>query len=211
MNKHPKLRHKTCWKDPWAGIDALIEDNPNHPYAWLSKEDIRTAFDELLSFLKDAGLPYNRRLNRNVEVLTSLGTTKTTYSVPHTMWNGVKALANKSPCLLVDIRGLKGFSARRIAAALQHRWPDLSAARISFPDSDHLSEVYTEHMANSLILPECRKKFARAVRPHVKKAHFVGVPGSISGALAVSPVGGVSVSFWVCVTVSVWVLLPVSE
>jgi glycerol-3-phosphate dehydrogenase subunit B len=178
MGVHP-APEKVVWDDPWAAIDALVRDIPDHPYARLSREDIQTAFDELLSFLKETGLPYNRRLNRNIKVLTSLGTIKTTYCVPHTMWNGVEALKCKPPCLLIDIRGLKGYSARRIADAVQDRWPDLRTARISFPDTDQLNEVYTEHMANALILSENRQKFARAVRPHVGKAQIVGLPAML--------------------------------
>jgi glycerol-3-phosphate dehydrogenase subunit B len=167
---------KNAWTDPWAGIDALVRDIPEHPYARLPKEDIQKAFDELLTFLKETGLPYNRRVNRNIKVLTSLGTIKTTYCVPHTMWKGAEALENKPPCLLIDIRGLKGFSARQIAAALKREWPGLRTARVSFPDTDHLNEVFTEHMASALILSQNREKLARTLRPHIKDAQIVGLP-----------------------------------
>ena len=175
LGVHP-VGEKNVLNDPWAGIDALVRDIPDHPYARLPKEDIQAAFEELLSFLKETGLTYHRHLNHNSEVLTSLGTTKPTYCVPHTMWNGVAALKKKPSCLILDIRGLKGFSARQIAAALKNDWPDLLTGRISFPGMDHLNEVYTEHMANALILPENREKFAQAVRPHIKNAQIVGLP-----------------------------------
>ncbi|MEJ2164769.1 MAG: glycerol-3-phosphate dehydrogenase subunit GlpB [Desulfobacterales bacterium] len=164
------------WTNPWEGIDALVRDNPDHPYARLSGEDIRTAFEEILTFLKQTGLPYYRRLNQNSSVLTSLGTLKPTYCVPHTMWNGVAAMEEKPACLLIDFRGLKGFSARQIAAALQRDWPDLRTARVSFPDTDHLNEVFTEHMAGALILPQNREKFVRILRPHLKNAQLLGLP-----------------------------------
>jgi glycerol-3-phosphate dehydrogenase subunit B len=175
MGVHP-AGAKQVWEDPWAGIDALVRDVPQHPYARLDKEDIQGAFAEVLTFLEAAGLPYVRRMNQNSAVLTSLGTLKPSYCVPHTMWNGVAALEKKPPCLLIDIRGLKGFSARQIAAALENRWPDLRTARISFPDTDHLNEVFTEHMASALILPQNREKFARALQPHIKDAQIVGLP-----------------------------------
>jgi glycerol-3-phosphate dehydrogenase subunit B len=175
LGVHP-AGEKHVWTDPWAGIEALVQDIPEHPYARLPKEHIQTAFEEVLIFLKQSGLPYNRRLNQNSAVLTSLGTLKPTYCVPHSMWNGVEALEKKPPCLLIDIRGLKGFSARQIAAALQDDWPDLQTARISFPDTDHLNEVYTEHMASALVISQNRKKLARAVRPHIKDVQIVGLP-----------------------------------
>jgi len=164
------------WTDPWAGIEALVRDNPQHPYARLPKEDIRTAFEEVLTFLGDTGLPYTRRADQNIDVLTSIGSLKRTYCVPHNMWHGVESLEKKPPCLLIDIRGLKGFSARQIAAALMPHWPDVRTARISFPDTDHLNEVFTEHMASALILPQNRDKLALTLRPLLKDVQVVGMP-----------------------------------
>jgi glycerol-3-phosphate dehydrogenase subunit B len=175
MGVHP-VHKKHIWQDPWAALDALVRDIPKHPYAKLKKEDIQTAFDEILSGLQEAGLLYQRDMDRNVEVMTSVGTTKLTYCVPQTMWQGVKALEEKTPCLLIDIRGLKGFSARQIADAFRNEWPGLTTARISFPGTEHLSEVYTEHMAGALILTQNREKLAQTVRPHIKAAQTVGLP-----------------------------------
>ena len=78
--------------------------------------------------------------------------------------------------MILDIRGLKGFSARQIVAACKNEWPDLRSEQISFPDSDHLNEVYTEHMANALLLPHNREKLAKVVSPLVKKSKIVGLP-----------------------------------
>ncbi len=52
-------------------------------------------------------------------MLTSLGTTKPTYYVPESMWQGVTAYEQKSPCLLVGFRGMKEFSARSRKERLQ--------------------------------------------------------------------------------------------
>jgi glycerol-3-phosphate dehydrogenase subunit B len=172
LSVHP-VGEKRLWSDPWAAIDALVRDIPDHPYARLKKEDIKAAFDEILAFLEETGLSYHRNIDQNTGVLTSLGTIKSTYAVPHTMWKGVRALNEKPDCLIVDIRGLKGFSA---VAALHAGWSNLRSARISFPDSDHLNEVYTEHMANALLLPQNREKLAQIVRPLVKNSKFVGLP-----------------------------------
>jgi glycerol-3-phosphate dehydrogenase subunit B len=175
LGVHP-VSEKRPWSDPWAALDTLKRDIPDHPYARLEKEDIKVAFDEILTFLEENGLRYHRRMNHNSSVLTSLGTIKSTYAVPHTMWKGVRALEEKPACLIIDIRGLKGFSARQIAASLENGWTDLRAARISFPGSDHLSEVYAEHMANALLLPHNREKLAAVVRPLIKESKIVGLP-----------------------------------
>jgi glycerol-3-phosphate dehydrogenase subunit B len=175
LGVHPSSE-KRPWSDPWAAIDALVRNIPHHPYARLKKEDIKAAFDEILAFLVETGLTYHRNIDQNTGVLTSLGTIKTTYAVPHTMWNGVGALKEKPACLILDIRGLKGFSARQIVAAFENGWSNLRSARISFPDSDHLNEVYTEHMASALLLPQNREKLAQVLRPLVKESKIVGLP-----------------------------------
>ena len=175
LGVHP-VNEKRLWSDPWAAIDRLAQDRPHHPYARLKKDDIKAAFDEILSFLGEAGLTYHRHMDHNSGVLTSLGIIKRTYAVPHTMWKGVRALEEKPACLMIDIRGLKGFSARQIVVGLQNGWYDLRSAQISFPGTEHLSEVYTEHMANALLLPHNREKLAQVVRPLVKESKMVGLP-----------------------------------
>ena len=172
---HP-MGERRRWDDPWAGIETLVRDAPEHPYARLKMEEIRTAFEELLIFLEDVGLSYSRELNRNVSIFTPLGSIKTTYCVPQTMWGGVEALEQKRSCLLVDIRGLKGFSAGLIADRLRESWPGLSFARISFPGTGQSNDVFPEHMANALVISQNRQKFAEVIRPHVKDARSVGLP-----------------------------------
>jgi len=172
---HPISASKR-WDDPWAGIDTLVHDIPDHPYARIPKEGIEDAFTELLAFLKKSGHPYSRYADRNVEIPTALGTLKTTYCVPDTMWGAVKALAEKRKCLIVSFNGLKGFSARMITGVLHDRWPDMRAVRITFPGTDRFSEVYPEFMANALVTAENRQKLAEALRPHIKDAQVIGMP-----------------------------------
>jgi glycerol-3-phosphate dehydrogenase subunit B len=175
LGVHPIGERKT-WRDPWAGIAALKRSNPTHPYARLTKKDILAAFDELLDFLEKSGIPYRRKIKGNSEVPTALGTTKLTYCVPRTMWRGVEALADKKPCLLVGIQGLKGFSAYQVAATLNARWPELRSVQIPFPGLPHSGEVYAERLARALELGANRERFAGAVRSCLDGARFVAFP-----------------------------------
>jgi len=176
MDVHP-LEKKRSWRDPWAGIDALIRDLPHHPYARVKKEDIRVAFEKIISFLEEAGLPYYRRKDHNITMITPLGTVKRTYCVPQTMLSGVRALEKKCPCLIVGFRGLADFSARQIVATLRDKWPDLRAALIPFPNADNVSELFSgEIMAQTLEVTNNRRKLIQSIRPHVKNAQAVGMP-----------------------------------
>jgi glycerol-3-phosphate dehydrogenase subunit B len=175
MGVHPVAENK-IWQDPWAAIDALVADEPEHPYARLNKNDIRLAFDELLEFLDEAGLSYFRNPQRNRAVLTPVGTVKHTYAVPETMWAGARALEDKIKCLLIDFEGMKDYSARQIAETLKGVWPGLRAVRIAFPETAQGHEVFTVRMAQALELVQNRKKLAQSVHPHVKDALAVGMP-----------------------------------
>jgi glycerol-3-phosphate dehydrogenase subunit B len=132
LGVHP-LETQQRLDDPWTGIQALVQDEPLHPYAWLTIAEIRQAMDGFLSFLDQAGLPYRTCGARNASVLTPVGTIKTTYAVPASMFAGVEALAARIPTLLVDFPGLKGYSARQIAETMGASWPGLRWVRVPFP------------------------------------------------------------------------------
>ena len=75
MAVHPVAEGKT-WEDPWACIEALVQENPQHPYAKLAKDDMQTALTELDFFLKAAGIRYRSKDGLNAELITAAGTVK---------------------------------------------------------------------------------------------------------------------------------------
>ena len=175
MGVHPISEGK-IWENPWDAIDALKRDIPDHPFGRMQKESIRCAMDQFLASLDEAGVSYRRHPDRNTRVILPVGTVKTTYAVPESMWNGAVALAEKPSCLIIGIRGLRGFSARQIAQTLKPAWPAVRHAQISFPGFDRSTEVYTEPMARSLMLSETRRRLADTVGPHVGNARMIGFP-----------------------------------
>jgi glycerol-3-phosphate dehydrogenase subunit B len=175
MGVHP-LEAGTLWRDPWAGISALVKDLPQHPYGRLSAAAIRAAFQEALDAFDAQGLAYAGFPERNAAVLTAVGTVKVTYRVPLTMWNGVAARQDRVPCVLVDIQGLKGFSVRQIQAAVASAWPSLRTAKVVFPGTPPGGEVFTERLARALETEGVRADWAAVLRPHIRGAAVVGVP-----------------------------------
>lgn len=176
MGVHP-IEEKKVWQDPWAAIDSVVGDLPDHPYAHLAKDEINASFVEVLSFLQKEGLTYCREEKYNSRMINPWGKTKVTYCVPKSMWSGVKALPKKPPCLIAGFRGLSDFSARQIVETLQHQWPKLRAAQIPFPDTSHVKEIFTgDILAQSLELSINRKKLIESLRKRVKDAEVIGLP-----------------------------------
>ena len=175
MGVHPVGTGKT-WRDPWAAIEAVAQDIPGHPYARLPREDINAALQEFYTFLNDAGLPYCSEDNLNSNLITAFGAIKTTHGVPQTMWPGVTALSRKAPCLIVDLQGLKGFSARLLVERLKPQWPGLKALSIPSIYGEQAHEINPVPLAQDLEIAEYRQKLAERIEPHVKDVEFIGLP-----------------------------------
>ena len=175
MGVHP-TESGTRWRDPWAAIDAVAKDIPGHPYARLRKEDIQAALQEFYVFLEEAGLPYRFQDDRNSDLITAFGAVKTTQGVPQTMWPGVTAFSRKAPCLVVDLQGLKGFSARLLVERLKSQWPALKAVSIPSIYGDRLHEINPVPLAHDLESAAYRRRLADLISPHVKDVEFVGLP-----------------------------------
>jgi glycerol-3-phosphate dehydrogenase subunit B len=175
MGVHP-VEDAHVWADPFLAMAAVARDVPGHPYARMTGDFLREAFGELTSALGDAGLPYTAPGERNREVVTGLGTVKGAYCLPRSMYPGVTALAERTPCLLVDFEGLREYSARGIAETLSGRWPGLRALRVAFQASGVAGEAYTAHIARALELADGRQRLVALIRPHLGEARSVGLP-----------------------------------
>ncbi len=173
MGVHPVAENRV-WLDPWAGISALTKAEPDHPYAHLAKTQIQSALADVFEFLAAAGIPYHHEDQANQQVLTPLGTIKTTYAVPHSMVAGVAALEQAPPCLIIDFNGLKGFSAAQIVGQVKRNWPKLCSARIAIPRTK--GELYTEHIARSLETKKNRLELAEMIKPHLNDVSVLGIP-----------------------------------
>jgi glycerol-3-phosphate dehydrogenase subunit B len=169
-------RSRDLIDNPWKGLKQLEQSHPEHPFCRVTARQIRSAMDLLTEFLGDAGHPYMGYPDKNARLITSVGTIKRTFRVPATMWAGVQALKGKAPCLIVDIRGLRGFSATQVVNTLKPSWPNLKAASIDLPRENRLGPKYAEHIARGLEVEVARRALADAIRPHLGQVKFVGLP-----------------------------------
>jgi len=82
----------------------------------------------------------------------------------------------QAPCLIVDLQGLKGFSARLLVERLKSAWPGLKALSIPSIYSDQAHEINPVPLARDLEITEHRQRLAEMIKPHVKDVEFVGLP-----------------------------------
>ena len=172
------------WASPFDALAALAREEPAHPLARVDATSIRTAFEFLVTALSAAGLAYAPLGERNRQMPTSIGTVKTTYGVPASMVAGADALAARAPCLLVDFRGLREFSAAQIATTLADRWPDLRHQRIEFPGYECVPELYAAHLARALEASAARERTISLVKSLLGNAQAVGFPAVLGLARA---------------------------
>ena len=174
LGVHPVAEGRAL-ENPWEGIERLCRDAPDHPYALMTTPAVQESVNSVLKFLETGGYPYAAHADRNMTVITPAGTVKPTYAVPHTMAAAPAAMAAGKPALIVDFKGLRGFSSRQIAQGLAERWPALRGVPVDFPGA-LAGELYPERMARSLEVHENRSKLVDAVLPHMGDAGAVGFP-----------------------------------
>ncbi len=165
----------TAIDNPWNGLEQLKKFQPDHPLSRISEVDIRESFEQFSTFLGKSGITYTAPNNRNITGLTPAGTLKKTLCVPATMAAGPKALSEKTPCVIIDFQGLKGFSARQLVANLRDIWPNLCSARLTFPDMA-IGEIYPEVMARALEVPATRTQLAKLLVEAAGEKKIVGLP-----------------------------------
>ncbi len=71
--------------DPFKGMQTLVAQVPNHPYARVSKAEICRGFKEFTQFMYNAGIDYHCEDDVNQQIITPAGTLKSTYCVPMSM------------------------------------------------------------------------------------------------------------------------------
>jgi len=161
--------------DPWPALQVLRATQPRHPLARLDAEGIRQAFEAFTTFVGTHGIAYTPPGERNLLALTPVGTLKATLCMPRTMAAGSRALAERTPGVIVDVEGLAGFSARECVANLARHWPGLAARRVVFPGLAPQA-LHPEVMARALEVPSTREAFAAALREAAGDAAVVGLP-----------------------------------
>lgn len=184
--------------DPYSGIQKLQEDQPCHPYAKVSQNQIRASFEFVRNFLQSAGLSYHfpghsagqlpDRLpdglpdhlpdhysgQSNTKILTSVGTLKPTYMVPETFLKGCDLHRQEKKLLIVDFKGLRGFSARQAASGLGMEKGGIATLSIDLPQN--INGLNPVPLAKLFENPEFVQDLADKICTFDQRADLVGMP-----------------------------------
>ena len=134
--------------NPYSGIKKLQYDQPEHPYSKISRNQIKASFQFMTDFLHSAGLKYHLSNHNNKKILTSVGTLKPTYMVPETFSKGCDLHMKEKNLLIVDFKGLRGFSAKQAAAGLGMKNGEIYTLSIDIPENTgglnpvHLAKLF---------------------------------------------------------------------
>ena len=159
---------------PYPAIKKLQSDQPDHPYSKANQKQIEDSFLFLIEFLDSAGLKYHLPGTCNKQILTSVGTFKPTYIVPATFLKGCDLNKVGKNLLIVDFKGLRGFSAKQAASGLGDRKEKTHTLSIDLPENK--GGLNPVHLAKSFENQEFIQKLSDKILGFSKKADIVGIP-----------------------------------
>jgi glycerol-3-phosphate dehydrogenase subunit B len=107
-------------EQPGTGVQHLIADNPEHPYARAGLAALQAGSSLLLEWLREAGFNWQGTLARNLLLPTATGTPKPSCLVPTSMVAG--DLRRDEPIALCGFDGYQDFIPELAASNLSRAW-----------------------------------------------------------------------------------------
>jgi glycerol-3-phosphate dehydrogenase subunit B len=122
-------------EQPVTGVQQLIADHPEHPYARAGLAALKEGSSLLLEWLGEAGFKWQGTLARNLLLPTAIGTPKPSCLVPTSMVAG--DLQRNEPIAFCGFDGYQDFIPELAASNLSRAWSGgrrtVSALRVPVP------------------------------------------------------------------------------
>lgn len=122
-------------EDPVTGVQQLIADHPDHPYARAGLAALQNGSALLLEWLREAGFSWQGTLSGNLLLPTATGTLKPSCLVPTSMVAG--DLRRDEPIAFCGFEGYQDFIPELAASNLSRAWNggrrSVSAVRVPLP------------------------------------------------------------------------------
>lgn len=161
-------------ESPAEEIDALLADQPGHPYALIGQEALRSALNELRDLCAAQGYPLHGSLDQNWLLPSGVGTARPTCLAPETMIAG--DMRSTESMLIVGFRQFRDFHAKLIADNLDLYGIPASAVTLDLPSLGNRLFTTPTIFAHLMENPAFRAELVYALRPHLGAAARVGFP-----------------------------------
>ncbi|MEI7771413.1 MAG: FAD-binding protein, partial [Chloroflexales bacterium] len=181
--------------DPLAGVESLIADHPDHPYALAGVDSAQAGAGRLRAICEAGGYPLVGSLRRNLRLPTAVGALRTSCLVPATMAAGdARQLPRQGdgfgPLLIVGFRELRDFFPPMIAANLCAQGFAAEGAYLQMPPTERTLDFGTVSVARLFDRPEFRADVGRQLRQLVQRGRYsrIGMPAVLGLANATQAV-----------------------
>ena len=153
-------------EQPGAGVQVLIADNPEHPYARAGLTALQDGISLLLEWLREAGFNWQGTLANNLLLPTATGTPKPSCLVPTSMVAG--DLGRDEPIAFCGFDGYQDFIPELAASNLSRAWNGgrrkVSAVRVPVPGHKPDRLFTSIDFARSFEDPAFRREIAECLR-----------------------------------------------
>jgi glycerol-3-phosphate dehydrogenase subunit B len=163
-------------QDPTAGIADLVAARPDHPYALLGVDAVRSAlewFAQRIAAASETGYRYEGSLERNFQLPTALGALRPSALVPRTMAAGDARAGG--PVCVVGIPVLRDFHAPLCAENLTRAGIEATAVQIEV-EVEGRAEANALGVARRFADPAFRAAFAGSLASRLGGADRVALP-----------------------------------
>jgi glycerol-3-phosphate dehydrogenase subunit B len=163
-------------EQPLTAINALIADDPQHPYALAGRAALLAAITELQRICAAADYPLVGSPEHNLLLPTALGALRPTALLPLTMAAGEsRQLHDGRAVLIVGIHGLRDFYPQLIAAALREQGIAADALMVELPARQRFTAANTVHLARTFEQPAARADLVRQILPQLRSGRYARV------------------------------------
>jgi glycerol-3-phosphate dehydrogenase subunit B len=174
---------------PLQAIQALVNAQPQHPYALLDGAGLKDALQAFAALSKDSGLPYWGSGDVNLLLPSPVGAARPTFLAPQAQLTG--DLSRPEPMLIVGFRGMRDFFPELIAANL-NKLPNSTLdtrhstfARAAFLPLDLITDRHdsnTVQLASGLDDSARCKGLAAELKKLVQPRERIGLPAILGVA-----------------------------
>lgn len=162
-------------ENPLATLPAFASDHPDHPYARVGVERVRSALEWFQTVAADLG--YQGDLERNRLLPTALGALRPSALVPDSMAAGEAKPG--AQILIASLLGFRDFFPQLVAANLGAAALGLDVRALEVEWGGDATDLAPQRLWRQLERPQVRMRLAASLRPGLDGAQAVGLPAML--------------------------------